>query len=366
MPLDKRVLHLQFNPLRGRARANHGFNQGMGWAQVPRWFRRDCGVRNSDAGTHSPERGPILHRVFLNSGWYDAGQLDGRLSQAIRFDHGLALHFGQETKLTIAACVRLRSYVDAFANRGLPVELRDLANWGLGGYLDRIGVLEDLGSQVSIVDLTPAGLAQARRGQNDSLEEVVRVPATGPMDRGVAERLASKLAACAVPEVQDALANTAYTCFAELIGNIRTHSGSPTPGFAALQVYTPRVGSQRIVEVVVADAGLGILDTLRPALQAKQLLQGELDDQALLLHAVNSGISRHGEGAGCGITQSAKRLLRLPGPQLELRLPTTRLRFEPGPAGGYVITQARTGHSVSPLPGTHWTFRYSLDYDPTF
>ena len=278
-----------------------------------------------------------MHKVFLSSGWYDAGQLDGRLSQSIHFDQGLAVHFGQETKLTIAACVRLLAYIDAFASRGLPVELHDLANWGLGSYLDRIGVFEQLGPQVTLVGLTPAGLVESRRGQSDGLEEIVRVPATGPMDRGVAERLANKLAACAVSEVREALATTAYTCFAELIGNVRTHSGSPTPGYAALQVYTPRKGSRRLVEVVVADAGLGILGTLRPALETKRLPQAELDDQALLLRAVNSGISRHGEGAGCGITQSAKRLLRLPEPQLELRLPTTRIRFEPGPAGGYVI-----------------------------
>ena len=305
--------------------------------------------------------GSDLHRVFLSSGWYDASQLDGRLSQAIRFDHGLAIHFGQETKLTIAACVRLRAYIDAFASRGLPVELHDLANWGLGAYLDRVGVFEAPESSITIVGFVPTGLAQARRGQSEALEEIVRVPATGPMDRGVAERLSAKLAACAAPEVRDALANTAYTCFAELIGNVRTHSDSSQPGYAALQVYTPRKGSRRMVEVVVADAGLGILGTLRPALQAKQLPQAALDDQALLLHAVNSGISRHGEEAGCGITQSAKRLLRLPEPQLELRLPNFRVRFEPGPTGGYVITQARTGDAVFPLPGTHWIFRYALD-----
>jgi hypothetical protein len=297
----------------------------------------------------------------LSSGWYDASQLDGRLSQAIRFDQGLAVHFGQETKLTIAACVRLRAYIDAFTRFGLPVELHDLASWGLGAYLDRIGMFEELGPAVTVAGVTPTGLSQARRGQNDSLEEIVRVPATGPMDRGVAERLASKLAACAAPEVREALANTAFTCFAELIGNVRTHSGSPTPGYAALQVYTPRKGSRRSVEVVVADTGLGILGTLRPALLAKQAPQGGLDDQALLLHAVNTGISRHGGEAGCGITQSAKRLLRLPEPQLELRLPDMRVRFEPGPGGGYVITQARTGKAVAPLPGTHWIFRYALD-----
>lgn len=305
--------------------------------------------------------GADLQRVFLSSGWYDAGQLDGRLSQAVRFDQGLAIHFGQETKLTIAACVRLRAYVDAFAGRGLPVELHDLANWGLGAYLDRVGAFEDLAPSVTLAGFTPTGLAQARRGQSEALEEIVRVPVTGPMDRSIAERLAGKLAACALPDMREALANTAFTCFAELIGNVRTHSGSPVPGYAALQVYTPRKGSRRLVEVVVADAGIGILGTLRPVLQAKQLPQAALNDQGLLLHAVNSGISRHGEEAGCGIAQSAKRLLRLPEPQLELRLPDTRVRFEPGPSGGYVITQVRTGGAVAAMPGTHWIFRYGLD-----
>lgn len=304
---------------------------------------------------------PNLDKVFLSSGWYDAGQLDGRLSQSVRFNDGVSVHFGQETKLTIAACVRLLAYIDEFSSRGLPVELHDLANWGLGGYLDRIGVFEQLGPDVTLVGAQPAGLADAYRGQNDGLEEIVRVAASGPEDRTVPGRLASKLAACAAPEVQDALANTAFTCFAELIGNVRTHSRSPTPGYAALQVYTPRQGSRRLVEVVVADAGDGILGTLRPALVSKRLPQADLDDQALLLRAVNQGISRHGEEAGCGITQSAKRLLQLPQPQLELRLPTMRVRFEPGHAGEYVITQARTGGAVAPLRGTHWIARYALD-----
>ena len=302
-----------------------------------------------------------MQKVFLSSGWYDAGNLDGRLSQAIRFDEGLAVHFGQETKLTIGACVRLLAYVDGFTVQGLPVELHDLTAGGLGGYLDRVGVFDQLGPDAKVVGLTPAGLAQARRGQNDGLEEIVRIPVTGEMDRDVPRRLADKLAACAAPEVRGALGNAAFTYFAELIGNVRTHSGSPVPGYAALQVYTPHSGSRRMVEVVVADAGKGILGTLRPALQGKGLPLAQLDDQALLLHAVNSGVSRHGQEAGCGIAQSAKGLLRLPEPRLELRLPESRTRFEPGPVGGYVVTQARSGDAVAPLAGTHWVARYALD-----
>ena len=54
-------------------------------------------TRASDTavGTVAMRPGTNLQRVFMSSGWYDAKQFDGRLSQAIRFDQGLAIHFGQ-------------------------------------------------------------------------------------------------------------------------------------------------------------------------------------------------------------------------------------------------------------------------------
>ena len=297
---------------------------------------------------------------LLSSGWSDAGQLDGRLSQTLSAPQDVALHFSQDSKLTVGACVRLLAFVEAYHRLGLKVELHDLAPGGLGGYLDRIGLFEHLSANATIVGLTPAGLAEERRGQHDGLVEIVRVPVTGTFDKSVANRLAERLAACAAPEAREQLGMMGFTFFAELLDNIRNHSGSPTPGYAALQVYTPHRGARRMVEVVVADAGEGILSTLRPALQGKQMALGKLDDPTLLLHAVNTGVSRNGEGAGCGIYKSADHLRRL-APQLELRVPQMRLKFEPGPAQTYVITQERKGGAVYSLPGTHWVARYALD-----
>lgn len=78
-----------------------------------------------------------LKHEFLNSGWYDAGQLDGRLSQLLHSPHDVALHFGQESKLTVGACVRLLAFIEQFQRLGLRVDLHDLAPWGLGGCVCR-------------------------------------------------------------------------------------------------------------------------------------------------------------------------------------------------------------------------------------
>lgn len=307
--------------------------------------------------------GTITQKIFLGTGWYDAAQLDGMLSRSVGdgWDTGLAIHFAQETKLTVSACLRLLSFVQHFVERDVPIELHDLTTWGLGAYLDRIGLFEHVDPAVVVRGVVPSGQAQLRRGQNHGLEEIVAIPVHGEMDRGIPNRLTEKLAACAAPDVREALASAAFTYIAELVDNIRTHSRSPRPGYAALQVYTPLMGSRRLVELAVADAGQGVLATLRPALAGQGGALAKLDDQQLLLHAVNQGVSRHGNGAGCGITQSAKRVLLLPEPRLDLRLPGSRTRFASNGNGGYVITEFRAGPAVPPLPGTHWVARYALD-----
>jgi hypothetical protein len=73
------------------------------------------------------------------------------------------------------------------AKAELPISITAMDNTEgsqlFGGYLDRIGIFEALGSDVAIVGLTPAGLAQTRRGQSHGLEEIVSIPAVGDMDR---------------------------------------------------------------------------------------------------------------------------------------------------------------------------------------
>lgn len=76
----------------------------------------------------------------------------------------------------------------------------------------------------------------------------------------------------------------------ELADNIMQHSEAPDTGVAA---FAGRPGR---FEYVVADAGIGMLDSLRRASE----FQSIRDDMEALQLAVTSGISRHGRGVGYG------------------------------------------------------------------
>ena len=306
---------------------------------------------------------PVIHRLTVPGGWLDAQQLDGQLSRQLASraaDTPIELHLGQDTQLSVGACVRLLSFLQAFEALGIPVSVHGLATWGLGSYLDRLGFFGLLGPGTTIRRAWPTGQFDDRRGDHPHLVELAAVAASGPRDPALPGQLADRLAACALPEHRDALAATAFTFFAELIDNIRLHSHSPRPGLVALQVYAPTAGARRMVEVVVADAGDGVLATLRPALAIDRPALAALSDEALLLHAVNEGASRHGAEAGCGITQSARKVLRRVDPGLSVRIPELRLTLAPG-ATGYAVTDQRRPPALFPLPGTHWVAQYGLD-----
>ncbi len=302
-----------------------------------------------------------VHKAFVGSGWFDATQMDGWLSQTLRadIDHGLEIHFGQDTKLMIGACVRLLSYLHQLAAGGCSVALVGLSSWGLGGYLERMGFFDLLPADVELRMTRSANSHE--RGQHPALEEIVAIPPGVGIDRSLPVRLSDKLSAFAADDVRESLRQSSFTYFAELLDNVGRHGASQRPGWAALQVYTPAQGTRRMVEVTVADAGAGVLATLRPSLAQHYPSLASRTDEEVLLYAVNIGVSRHGDQAGCGITQSAKGVLRRHEPLLNLRLPTLRLTFSPATTGGYAVTEVRRAASLFTLPGTHWVARYALD-----
>ncbi|KLD71230.1 hypothetical protein [Xanthomonas pisi] len=305
----------------------------------------------------------MIHRLTVPGGWLDAQQLDGQLSRQLAgrpADAAIELHLGQDTRLSIGACVRLLSFLQALEANGTTVSVHGLSTWGLGSYLDRIGFFGLLGPGIAFRRVGPIGQFDDRRGDHPHLVELVAVAVSGARDAALPSKLADRVAACVLPEHREALGATAFTFFAELIDNIRLHSQSTRPGLVALQVYAPTAGVRRMVEVVVSDAGAGVLATLRPALAIDRPALAAMSDEDLLLYAVNKGASRHGSEAGCGITQSTLKVLRRVDPEVSLRVPELRLTLAPG-ANGYAITDQRRPPALFPLPGTHWVARYALD-----
>ena len=175
-------------------------------------------------------------------------------------------------------------------------------------------------------------------------------------DDELPKRMAAATArACRGREDAKALVGAAWTIFAELIDNVFSHSETRLDGFAALQVYTK--GNK--LSVAVSDSGLGILETLRPALERENPVLHRLSDIDLLVEIFRQGLSRHGNDRGCGLKGSAAKAIKYRA-GLDIRLPKIRVFLSPGDRG----YRPNTAYCSSQLPllwGTHLSFGFRLD-----
>ncbi|WP_047279407.1 hypothetical protein [Pseudomonas lundensis] len=112
-------------------------------------------------------------------------------------------------------------------------------------------------------------------------------------------------------------ANKLFTIVAESVTNVQRHSGTKTPGVAAMQHYGSGSDLSKVV-TVISDSGAGICATLRPALSrywpevaAQFPVQDAASDPKLILRAMQEqGLSCTGEGgAGLHATLSKAQLL---------------------------------------------------------
>jgi hypothetical protein len=164
---------------------------------------------------------------------------------------------------------------------------------GTMGYLNRMGFFDYLADTVEVYPHRPAFSGAAiHRGSNQALVEIARI-ATSGRDDGLPTRLTNALMrSCGRRPDASELEGAAWTIFAELIDNIFAHSSTRLDGYVALQVYS---GGNRL-SVAVSDSGLGIMQTLRPTLQAQFPRLAALSDTDLLVAVFRQGLSRHGSG----------------------------------------------------------------------
>jgi len=152
------------------------------------------------------------------------------------------------------------------------------------------------------------------------------------------------------------LETVAFTIFSELIGNVYDHVEVGLDGFAVLQRYG---GKRNSVNIAVSDSGLGVIETLRPALpKYYPEIQG-YSETDLLVEMLNHGLSRHGGRQGSGLKATALHALKF-NASMSIRLPSSHIKLEPSPSGEY----AATAEVLSGLPliwGTHIAFDFSLD-----
>lgn len=302
-------------------------------------------------------------RVELPGGWIDSGALEQALLQCPDLhasgEPDVDVVFLHGAKVMIGAAVRLLSLFNQLDNATKRVRLRfQEGKAGAMGYLNRMGFFDHLSGRVEVFPERPTDSgAETYGGTNPGLVEIARIDRQR-RDRGLPTSLAETLKrACSQRPDVDSLGGAAWTIFAELIDNVFSHSQTPLDGYAALQVY--RKGSS--VKAAVSDSGLGIMKTLRPALQQSAPRLAALSDEALLVEIFRQGVSRHGKDRGCGLKGCAEKAMKFKA-ELDIRLPNSRVLLVPG-RKGYRPNMAYTSVSLPLLWGTHICFTFPLTVD---
>jgi hypothetical protein len=255
----------------------------------------------------------------------------------------------------VDAAIRLLSLANQLASTTCRVQLDfEEGEAGTMGYLNRMGFFDHLNPQVVVLPNRPIYSAAAlHRGGNSTLVEIARINAN-TRDQELPNRLTEALMrSCRERSDAAELEGAAWTIFAELIDNIFSHSGTTLDGYAALQVYA---GGNRLL-VAVSDSGLGIMQTLRPAMSTEFPRLASLSDTDLLVEVFRQGLSRHGQDRGCGLKGSAAKAIKFQA-ELDVRLPNQRVLLTPA-KGTY---RPNTAHCYDHLPllwGTHIAFAFN-------
>lgn len=298
--------------------------------------------------------------IVLPSLWVDASRLETAIRAGGRphdpHVYDVMIQFPAGCKVMIDAAIRLLSLANqlAFTTRRVRLEF-DEGQAGTMGYLNRMGFFDHLAAAVDVTPHRPAySSADLHRGGNTRLVEIARINKNA-RDRKLPSRLTDALmASCKQRPDAAELEGAAWTIFAELIDNVFSHSQTPLDGYAALQAYQ----SGDRLTVAVSDSGVGIIETLRPALQAESPRLADLPDLDLLVEVFRQGLSRHGADRGCGLKGSAAKAMKF-NAELDVRLPNQRVLLTPA-RGAY---QANTAHCYDQLPlmwGTHIAFGFRL------
>lgn len=265
-------------------------------------------------------------------------------------------HVPSRCNLMTEAAVRLLSLLNQLDHATRRVIINFEENEDVLGYLNRIGFFEALSSNVSVLPRRPTAANVRRyRGRNPNLVEIQRID-RNHRDGDLPKRLTKAIGrACENrPDVRE-LEGAAWTILAELIDNVFAHSETQLDGFAALQVYP----KGNCLKVAVSDSGLGLLRTLRPALQSQAPKLAALRDVELLVQVFKQGLSRHGTGRGCGLKGCADKAIKF-GAELDVRLPQERVLLVSG-SGGYTPNRAFCYSGLPLIWGTHLCFTFKLD-----
>jgi len=300
----------------------------------------------------------VISSIELTGGWINASGIDRAIAAApdprsARITE-IEFQLGAGCKLWLDGVLRLLSTCNQLVGTGKTVRLTFLDGpTGVMGYVDRMGFFDHLDPRVETVPERPfLSGALMFQGRNRSLVEIVRLDGAR-RDNDLPDRLTTVLHdACSARPDAGPLSEAVSTLFSELIGNVYDHADAD--GHVALQVYP---GGSRVI-VVVCDNGLGLMETLRPALNERTRDYAALTDAALLVELFRNGLSRHPDAKhGLGLKDCAVKAIRFRA-DLDVRLAEQNVLLKP--SQGSYQTIAHSSEGLPLLRGTHIAFTFQL------
>lgn len=262
----------------------------------------------------------------------------------------------QECKILLDAAARFLALCNQLCNAEKLVTIDFSDCTSTFTYFDRIGFIDQLDVRVTVLPERPhVSKAEIYKGNSDSVVEF------GTVDPNANNKiLVNQLTNRFVEQSDSRFEAAAFTVFSEFVWNISEHSQTPINGFAALQKYG---GKRKHIQTVVSDSGLGIVETLIPALQSHhpelyKMLGTEDFHQKLVIEVLTKGeISRFGAGRGLGFKSSREHAskfdARLSVRQTDFSIAIVYKNGE--------IDKMETKKNLSTIQGTHICFDFFVD-----
>ncbi|MDR3580522.1 MAG: ATP-binding protein [Oryzomonas sp.] len=264
-------------------------------------------------------------------------------------------HFAPYCELTVDAMTFLLSYVNQLCANNHNVSFCFDAEDTIKQF-DGDGFFKHLSSSVSICPVNSISVGRSYdRILTDRVIKLININADRP-DQTVTPQLADAIVN-AIKNSQFArrLNVAVFTIIGELIDNILQHSSTNIDGFSGVEIYN----GGKLIRIAVSDSGRGILQTLRPTLTAEFPKLNRLNDTKLLIEVLKRGVSRHGQGRGCGLKTSADWAIKF-GACLDIRLSNIRIVLFPD-KGKYALRTPICFGDLPDIGGTHICFTFTLD-----
>ncbi|WP_145581926.1 ATP-binding protein [Yersinia vastinensis] len=273
--------------------------------------------------------------------------------------------FPKDCSLMMVTIARMLSLLNQLSSKNIAVTIDLSKSKKTSSFLNRSGFFDLLHQDITVLPSRPEpGSSAAVKYQDNSHSLVefgaIELNSTDAEIGQLIQRLGKRFVTAASKDYFQII----MTVFSEFIHNVKEHSDSRIPGFAALQSYN---GQRKHIQTVISDSGVGLVATLRatlkenyPDLDAQFPVGSPHSDVELVKHVFSNGrISRHGPKGGRGLGFESSRKQASKNEALLIIRQTTFSIEQRYKDGNLLSSEVR--NDLSLISGTHICFDFFID-----